>query len=388
MKGPVALLLPLLIALDVPRRPPARRSARDRLRPGPLSVAALAALAGLVRARRRPGAGLSLDLPLAAQPRSVRRSRARRVTTSRSGSTSGCCRSRSCRGRSSFPACLRHAARRRAARRSARDLPPRLVRRALRVLQPLARQARDVSPADLSRAGAAQRDLPRSRAARAGAGTRVARSRSRRSSGCSAWPRSRSGRRSASPSPTAATQGRRSRRSCSPRSRSSDGSPSGARAWQLVPALVVAGALAAADALLSGGRAGRGRLQQPPRRRPGGARASRVRAPSSRTRPAATRSPTTAAGASSASARPRTPPRSWARSTPTAVLVKRRHLEKIRQHLRTPACIWWQSPSGRVLLANVPRPSEPGASLLPVARSRQATAGRRTADRRPPTIRL
>jgi 4-amino-4-deoxy-L-arabinose transferase-like glycosyltransferase len=57
------------------------------------------------------------------------------------------------------------------------------------------------------------------------------------------------------------------------------------------------------------------------------------------------------------------------RSTPTAVLVKRRHLEKIRQYLRTPACIWWQSPSGRVLLANIPRPSEPGASLLPVARS-------------------
>jgi len=37
------------------------------------------------------------------------------------------------------------------------------------------------------------------------------------------------------------------------------------------------------------------------------------------------------------------------RAAPTAVLVKRRHLEKIRAHLTAPACIWWQSPSGRVL---------------------------------------
>ncbi len=49
----------------------------------------------------------------------------------------------------------------------------------------------------------------------------------------------------------------------------------------------------------------------------------------------------------------------------TAVLVKRRHVEKIRQHLTAPAWIWWQSPSGRVLIANVPRPNEPGTPLVP-----------------------
>jgi len=53
------------------------------------------------------------------------------------------------------------------------------------------------------------------------------------------------------------------------------------------------------------------------------------------------------------------------RSAPTAVLVKRRHLEKIRAHLTAPACIWWQSPSGRVLIANVPRPDHPGIPFMP-----------------------
>ncbi len=56
------------------------------------------------------------------------------------------------------------------------------------------------------------------------------------------------------------------------------------------------------------------------------------------------------------------------RAAPTAALVKQRHLEKIQQHLRAPVCIWWHSPSGRVLLTNRPRPHEPaGAALLPVA---------------------
>lgn len=52
------------------------------------------------------------------------------------------------------------------------------------------------------------------------------------------------------------------------------------------------------------------------------------------------------------------------RDVPTAALVKRRHLEKIRDHLRAPVCIWWQSPSGRALLANVPRPNQPPAARL------------------------
>ena len=43
------------------------------------------------------------------------------------------------------------------------------------------------------------------------------------------------------------------------------------------------------------------------------------------------------------------------RPEPTAALVKTRHLEAIRRTLREPVCIWWQSPSGRTLLANVPR---------------------------------
>ena len=43
------------------------------------------------------------------------------------------------------------------------------------------------------------------------------------------------------------------------------------------------------------------------------------------------------------------------RPGPTAALVKTRHLEAIRRALHDPVCIWWQSPSGRTLLANVPR---------------------------------
>lgn len=53
------------------------------------------------------------------------------------------------------------------------------------------------------------------------------------------------------------------------------------------------------------------------------------------------------------------------RPGPTAVLVKRRHVEKIRQHLVGPACIWWQSPSGRVLIANVPTSDAHGTPLVP-----------------------
>lgn len=51
------------------------------------------------------------------------------------------------------------------------------------------------------------------------------------------------------------------------------------------------------------------------------------------------------------------------RTAPTAALVKRRHLERIRQHLSRPACIWWRSPSGRALIANVPTPDHSGVLL-------------------------
>ncbi|MEB2284759.1 MAG: hypothetical protein B6D46_13355 [Polyangiaceae bacterium UTPRO1] len=53
------------------------------------------------------------------------------------------------------------------------------------------------------------------------------------------------------------------------------------------------------------------------------------------------------------------------RSGPTAALVKHRHIAKIRQHLRQPACIWWQSPAGRVLITNRPTPDGSGVPLLP-----------------------
>jgi 4-amino-4-deoxy-L-arabinose transferase-like glycosyltransferase len=58
-----------------------------------------------------------------------------------------------------------------------------------------------------------------------------------------------------------------------------------------------------------------------------------------------------------------------ARQNPTAVLLKKRHLEKIRRHLRAPVCLWWQSPSGTVLLANVPSPKGGGRALLPATAS-------------------
>lgn len=61
------------------------------------------------------------------------------------------------------------------------------------------------------------------------------------------------------------------------------------------------------------------------------------------------------------------------RDIPTAALVKRRHLEKIRGHLRAPVCIWWESPSGRALLANVPRPNHPAEARLVPASGADAT---------------
>lgn len=64
------------------------------------------------------------------------------------------------------------------------------------------------------------------------------------------------------------------------------------------------------------------------------------------------------------------------RAEPTAVLVKRRHLEKIQSHLRAPVCIWWSGPSGRALLANRPRPHDPaGAQLVPVAAGGEGAPG-------------
>jgi 4-amino-4-deoxy-L-arabinose transferase-like glycosyltransferase len=63
-----------------------------------------------------------------------------------------------------------------------------------------------------------------------------------------------------------------------------------------------------------------------------------------------------------------------ARTGPTAVLVKKRDLEKIRRHLHAPVCIWWQSPSGRILLANVPHPQAPGRALVPLTTDPSAAA--------------
>ncbi|MCC6763732.1 MAG: glycosyltransferase family 39 protein [Deltaproteobacteria bacterium] len=51
------------------------------------------------------------------------------------------------------------------------------------------------------------------------------------------------------------------------------------------------------------------------------------------------------------------------RRTPTAALVKTRHFEAIGAHLTRPACVWWRSPSGRALIANVPTPDGSGVLL-------------------------
>ena len=70
-----------------------------------------------------------------------------------------------------------------------------------------------------------------------------------------------------------------------------------------------------------------------------------------------------------------------ARNSPTAVLVKERDLEKIRQYLSAPVCIWWQGPSGRILLANVPHQNAPSGGRLVPAITSPATAD---APRDPP----
>ena len=69
------------------------------------------------------------------------------------------------------------------------------------------------------------------------------------------------------------------------------------------------------------------------------------------------------------------------RREPTAVLIKKRHLEKLRAHLHQPVCIWWRGPSGCVLLANVARREAGGdATLQP---TNGATSGSGD-DRQPP----
>lgn len=69
------------------------------------------------------------------------------------------------------------------------------------------------------------------------------------------------------------------------------------------------------------------------------------------------------------------------RSVPTAVLVKARHLEKIRRHLGDPVCIWWRGPSGRLLLANLPRRDAPGGQALEPATAATVAVGSRTPPR-------
>jgi 4-amino-4-deoxy-L-arabinose transferase-like glycosyltransferase len=44
-----------------------------------------------------------------------------------------------------------------------------------------------------------------------------------------------------------------------------------------------------------------------------------------------------------------------ARGGPVALLTKARYLTAISRHLREPAHVWWRSPSGRLLIANLPR---------------------------------
>lgn len=49
---------------------------------------------------------------------------------------------------------------------------------------------------------------------------------------------------------------------------------------------------------------------------------------------------------------------------PAALLTKAKYFERLQRQLKTPVCIWWQGPSGRVLLANVPRPDLAHAGVL------------------------
>jgi 4-amino-4-deoxy-L-arabinose transferase-like glycosyltransferase len=67
------------------------------------------------------------------------------------------------------------------------------------------------------------------------------------------------------------------------------------------------------------------------------------------------------------------------RRVPTAALVKSRHLEAIRRSLNEPVCIWWQGPSGRTLLTNVPRNDGVARRLDPVT----STAAARAPDDQP-----
>jgi 4-amino-4-deoxy-L-arabinose transferase-like glycosyltransferase len=56
------------------------------------------------------------------------------------------------------------------------------------------------------------------------------------------------------------------------------------------------------------------------------------------------------------------------RTKPTALLTKAKYLDAIQRHLDHPVCIWWQGPSGRVFIANVPPPqSARPAVLAPLA---------------------
>lgn len=84
------------------------------------------------------------------------------------------------------------------------------------------------------------------------------------------------------------------------------------------------------------------------------------------------------------------------RSEPRAILIKRRHLDRVQQALRRPAAIWWRGASHKVLLANrwppegytrqgVLLPAKGGDSSL-VRAPKEADALRATAARRPAGI--
>ena len=60
---------------------------------------------------------------------------------------------------------------------------------------------------------------------------------------------------------------------------------------------------------------------------------------------------------------------------PAGLLTKTKHLGSIQRHLAEPVCIWWQSASGRVLLANLPAPQTAShGALLPLAPAANAEA--------------
>ena len=60
---------------------------------------------------------------------------------------------------------------------------------------------------------------------------------------------------------------------------------------------------------------------------------------------------------------------------PAALLTKTRYLAKIQARLTQPVCVWWQSASGRVLIANLPPLRAAGLRMLTPSRTNEKSAG-------------